>query len=83
MWKAWLTPPPHDALSLVEVGLLAYATLWALDRLAATAPVSLTAPLFQFQVVFTVVISVRSGLGVRGESALAGLRRIALAGTIV
>jgi drug/metabolite transporter (DMT)-like permease len=73
MPHVWLAPSPHDLAVLIGVGLLGYLTLFALDRLAAAAPVSVAAPLAYLQLAFALVIAV--GMGSHGlpMSAAAGL----------
>ena len=50
----WITPVPHDLAVMVGVGVLGFGALYALDRMAAAAPVSLAAPAACLQLVFTV-----------------------------
>jgi drug/metabolite transporter (DMT)-like permease len=61
MSSVWITPGLRDLFVLCGVGLLGLATLYALDRLAAAAPVSLSAPLTTLHLVFAVVPAI--GLG--------------------
>lgn len=56
MPRVWVTPSLHDIGVFTGVGLLGYLALFALDRFAAAAPVSVAAPLVYLQLVFTVAI---------------------------
>ncbi len=53
----WIAPTPGDLARLFAVGMLGYLTLWALDRMAAAAPVSVAAPLCFLQLTLTVVLA--------------------------
>jgi drug/metabolite transporter (DMT)-like permease len=80
MPRLWISPDAGGLLVMSGVGVLGFATLWALDRATAAAPVSRTAPFFSFQLLFTagldwVLHGARPGL--RGAAALAV---VALAG---
>lgn len=48
--RSWLPPTSRDLGVLFAIGLFGYAGLFALDRMAAAAPVSSTAPLAALQV---------------------------------
>lgn len=48
----WVTPAPRALLAMIAVGVLGYLALWALDRAAAEAPVSLLAPFTFLQLAF-------------------------------
>lgn len=48
----WITPTRHDLMAMIGVGVLGLATLYALDRMAAAAPVSLAAAASGLQLVF-------------------------------
>lgn len=48
----WVTPAPHDLAVMAGVGVLGFGALYALDRMAAAAPVSLAAPAACLQLVF-------------------------------
>jgi drug/metabolite transporter (DMT)-like permease len=61
MPSLWITPSLRDLLLLTGVGLLGLACLYALDRLAAAAPVSLSAPLTTLHLMFVVGLAI--GLG--------------------
>jgi len=50
----WVAPAPHDLAMMVAVGVLGFGALYALDRMAAAAPVSLSAPAACLQLVFMV-----------------------------
>jgi drug/metabolite transporter (DMT)-like permease len=52
MPSLWVTPSARDFLAMVGVGLLGWVALFALDRMAAGAAVSLTAPVLSMQLVF-------------------------------
>ena len=54
MPRLWVTPPPRDLAIMAGVGVLGFACLWALDRMAAAAPVSKAAPLACLQAGFAV-----------------------------
>ena len=79
MPRIWLTPSLHDMMVLGGVGLLGYWALYALDRLAAAAPVSVAAPLGYLQLVFTVVIA--WGFGDHRHAPLALIGLLLIAGT--
>jgi drug/metabolite transporter (DMT)-like permease len=51
----WVTPNAHDLAILIGIGLVGLAGLYALDRMAAAAPVSVTAPVAAMQLAFTVL----------------------------
>ena len=73
----WIAPPLHDLAVMTGVGLLGWLGLWALDRLAAAAPVSVAAPLACLQLPFALALA-GAWHGVRVPSAaLAGLVLIA------
>ncbi|MEZ5316372.1 MAG: DMT family transporter [Vicinamibacterales bacterium] len=52
----WTTPDLHDALVLAAIGVVGLGSLYALDRSAALAPVSLTSPAQYLQGVWTFAI---------------------------
>lgn len=52
MPAVWIMPSPGDLVAMVCVGLFGALTLLATDRMAAAAPVSLSAPLLALQLVF-------------------------------
>jgi drug/metabolite transporter (DMT)-like permease len=58
----WVTPTPADLVVFIGVGILGYLALLALDRMAAAAPVSLSAPFVFMQLVFMVAIGRAEGL---------------------
>lgn len=58
----WRWPTPLDALVMVAVGLLGFVTLWLLDRAAAMAPVSVSAPFSFVQIGLFTVMAVLGGL---------------------
>ena len=63
MPSLWIMPTlPHFA-AIVGVGLLGLATLYALDRLAAAAPVSVSAPFAYLQIAVTAGLAVAAGIG--------------------
>lgn len=68
----WITPSLPELLAMIGVGLLGFAALFALDRMAAAAPVSVSAPVGYLQLVFTISIAVLLGHGNGGERAAAG-----------
>jgi drug/metabolite transporter (DMT)-like permease len=57
MPAVWITPNGQDLLVLTGIGLLGYVALFALDRMAAAAPVSLSAPVAYVQVAFGVGVT--------------------------
>lgn len=59
----WIMPSLPDLLVMVVIGLLGYVTLLALDRSAAAAPVSISAPFAYLQIAFTVPLFWVAGLG--------------------
>jgi drug/metabolite transporter (DMT)-like permease len=58
MPRLWITPSPRDLLVMTGVGALGLVALWALDRMAAAAPVSKSAPLACLQLGFAFAIEV-------------------------
>ncbi|WP_439608602.1 DMT family transporter [Hydrogenophaga sp.] len=72
MPAVWQAPQSRDLLVMVGIGVLGYATLYLLDRMAAAAPLSVSAPFAYLQVAFTVVLL--AGMGHHDMS----IRRIAL-----
>lgn len=58
----WITPSPQDMMSMVGVGVLGFAALYALDRMAAAAPVSVSAPFAYLQIAVTVGIAFVAGM---------------------
>jgi drug/metabolite transporter (DMT)-like permease len=73
MPRLWMTPPLRDLLVLAGVGILGYASLFVLDRLAAAAPVSVAAPFTYLQLAFTIGISWGFGHDQPARHAAAGL----------
>jgi len=69
----WVTPTVHDLAVLVAVGLFGYLVLLTLDRMAAAAPVSLTAPMASTFVGFSVPIGLLLGHQQPGRGVLLGL----------
>ena len=63
----WITPAPQDLLAMIGVGLLGFAALFALDRMAAAAPVSVSAPASYLQLVFSIAIAWLFGHGHGGQ----------------
>ena len=59
----WITPSLPDLATMVAVGLLGYVALFTLDRMAAAAPVSISAPFAYLQIAFTVPLFFIAGLG--------------------
>jgi drug/metabolite transporter (DMT)-like permease len=76
--RVWSTPSPRDAAVLAGVGLLGWATLWALDRATARAPVALLAPAAGLQAAFAAAGGAAGGAG-RGLASAAGLAALLLA----
>jgi drug/metabolite transporter (DMT)-like permease len=68
----WVTPSRLDLLAMVGVGLLGWVTLFALDRMAATAEVSRSAPLLSLQLFFLVGATWLTDHTVSGWRALMG-----------
>jgi len=79
MPRLWVTPPLRDALIMVGVGVLGFVTLWALDRLAAAAPLSASAPLAPLQLGFTVALESATHGGSPRLSTAVGLSAIGAA----
>jgi drug/metabolite transporter (DMT)-like permease len=52
MPRLWVAPRPVALLTMIGVGVVGLAALWALDRLAAAAPLAASAPLLPLQVAF-------------------------------
>ena len=71
MPRLWVWPSARDLSAMVAIGVIGFGALWALDALAAAAPVSITAPLAPLQLGFTIGLDV----GLRRE--LPGLRVMA------
>jgi len=61
MPSVWITPTFHDMIVLAGIGILGFFTLFGLDRMAAAAPVSKTAPLLALQPVFYIIIELLRG----------------------
>lgn len=59
----WIMPSLPDLATMVAVGLLGYVALFTLDRMAAAAPVSISAPFAYLQIAFTVPLFFIAGLG--------------------
>ena len=57
----WVAPSAGDFAKLAAVGVLGYFTLLALDRLAAAAEVSVSAPLIYLQLAITIALSIALG----------------------
>lgn len=57
MLSLWVTPTTHDVLVLSVVGVLGLAALYALERVAAVAPVSISAPIVCLHLLFAAGIS--------------------------
>ena len=57
----WVTPRWHDAALLVGIGVFGLIGLWALDRVASLAPVSVTAPILYLQVVSVALFDLLNG----------------------
>ena len=68
----WGTPSRLDLLAMVGVGLLGWLALFALDRMAAAAEVSRSAPLLSLQPAFLVGMGGLLGHTVSGWRALVG-----------
>lgn len=72
MFGVWKTPTPIDAVVMFLVGAIGLVTLYALDRAAARAPVSLSAPVLWMQLAVTAGLV--GALGHRpGRLAMVGL----------
>jgi drug/metabolite transporter (DMT)-like permease len=69
----WVTPNAHDLAILTGVGLFGFAELYVLDRMAAAAPVSVTAPMATMQLAFAVLPSFVLGRVVPDRLELVGL----------
>lgn len=73
----WVTPTAHDLAVLVAVGLVGYLVLLTLDRMAAAAPVSLTAPMTSTFVGISILAGFLLGHRQPGHGVLLGLLLIA------
>ncbi|MEO8804848.1 MAG: DMT family transporter [Burkholderiaceae bacterium] len=58
----WITPSPQDMMAMVGVGVLGFVALAALDRMAAAAAVSVSAPFAYMQIAATVAIAFVAGM---------------------
>ncbi|MEZ5286495.1 MAG: hypothetical protein R2712_17150 [Vicinamibacterales bacterium] len=67
----WTTPTAGDLVVMAVIGGLGLFTLYAVDRAASLAPVSIAAPVIWMQLVVTTVASVALGAS-PGRRALAG-----------
>jgi drug/metabolite transporter (DMT)-like permease len=74
----WRSPSPHDLAVMVGVGVLGFGALYALDRMAAAAPVSLAAPVTSLQLVCMLGVAWISGHTHEGWRAGAGVLIIGL-----
>jgi drug/metabolite transporter (DMT)-like permease len=54
--QIWMTPNLRDFVLMAGIGVLGFVALLALDRAAANAPVSATAPLLVLQLAFTMIL---------------------------
>ena len=79
MPAVWATPAAGDLLVMSAVGVLGFLSLLALDRMAAAAPVSRTAPMLYLQVPTTIVLLLGSGDGAITWRIAAGLLLIVFA----
>jgi drug/metabolite transporter (DMT)-like permease len=52
--RLWITPTGHDLAVLVAIGVAGFAGLYALDRAASAAEVSVSAPFIALQVAFAI-----------------------------
>ena len=57
----WIMPNGQDLLVLTGIGLIGYLALFALDRMAAAAPVSISAPLAYLQLPFALTAGLLAG----------------------
>jgi drug/metabolite transporter (DMT)-like permease len=69
----WAWPTPHDLAVMIGIGVIGFVALYALDRMAAAAPVSIAAPLSCLQLVFTLMIARSLGHDHSNLIAMAGL----------
>ncbi len=74
----WTPPAAADLLVMVAVGIAGFFSLLALDRMAAAAPVSSSAPLLYAQVLVTVGFLAAAGDGVIDGRVMLGSLLIAL-----
>jgi drug/metabolite transporter (DMT)-like permease len=79
MPRVWVTPTPHDLAILVAIGLAGWTALWAIDRLAAGAPVSVAAPASALYAAFAVAGAGLAGRGLPAPPAAAALVLLAAA----
>jgi drug/metabolite transporter (DMT)-like permease len=61
MPHVWIRPTARDLAVMIAIGLVGLVCLWALDRLAATAPVARAAPLVSLQVAFALALEWAGG----------------------
>ncbi|MEW6704982.1 MAG: DMT family transporter [Pseudomonadota bacterium] len=73
----WITPSPQHLLVMAAIGVLGFVALYAVDRMAASAPVSVSAPLACLQLGFTLIVARTLGHGHADRLALAGLALVA------
>jgi drug/metabolite transporter (DMT)-like permease len=81
MPRLWITPSPRDLLVMLGIGALGLVALWALDRMAAAAPVSKSAPFACLQVGFALAIEValrRAHPGLPATIAVSAIAAVAL-----
>lgn len=58
----WVTPEPLDALIMCAIGVLGLAALYLIDRMAAAAPVSVSAPFAYLQIAAAAAIALVAGM---------------------
>ena len=79
MSSVWTPPAAFDLLVMIGVGVAGLLSLLALDRMAAAAPVSRTAPMLYLQVPATIALLLGSGGAAITWRSAAGLLLIAFA----
>ena len=61
MLFVWITPSRHDLAVMVAIGLIGWVSLYCLDRMAAAAPVTESAPLAPTQVAVVAGVGLLAG----------------------
>ena len=76
MPHVWITPTAHDLVVMIGIGTIGLLALYALDRAAAGAPVSLTASALYFYIPCLQLVLVLLHAGDTSRRALAGCAAI-------
>ena len=80
MPRLWVMPSALDLLAMVAVGALGFAALYLLDRMAAAAPVSVSAPFAYLQIAVTAGLAVAAGIGYELSAKRTALGLLLIAG---